>query len=223
MRGEAVTGAGRSSGPFGRLADVCRNRLFAVRSTDTLFNQYADRKPEFDRRGAAAMRRRNLLGYLGAYERPPGVVVVAEAPGPWGCRFSGVPITSEEQLVDPGFPLGGESSGVSAAPHREYSARIFWRVMGGYFPHFFVWNAVPLHPHPPGEPMSIRTPGVGEIRSWGWLTGMVIEMVVPEVVVALGRKAEFQLSGLGIECVYVRHPSQGGAVAFEEGMREVFG
>ncbi len=214
------SGGGR---PLDGLGSLCERSLFGVVSTQDLFNPYADEYEAVDVTGAAAIRRENLLGYFRAYVRRPAVMVVAEAPGPWGCRFSGVPITSEEQLADPGFPLSGEKSGSQAEPHAEYSARIFWRAMQRYFPSFFVWNAVPLHPHPVGEPLSIRTPRVAEIRSFAELTGRMIEVVGPRVVVALGRKAEFQVGEvLGEGCVYVRHPSQGGATAFRDGMARLF-
>ena len=71
--------------------------------------------------------------------------------------------------------------------------------------------------------MSIRTPRVSEIRSFSGLTRELVECVEPEVVVAVGRKAEAQLGEIGAPCVYVRHPSQGGARLFEEGMVRIFG
>ncbi len=148
--------------------------------------------------------------------------MVAEAPGPWGCRFSGVPITSEEQLVDADFPFSGRVSGNGDVPHKEYSARIFWRVMAPYFPRFIAWNAVPFHPHRVGEPMSIRTPRASEIKGFAWLTRAVLDAVEPGMVIALGRKAQYQLDFLEVDCTYVRHPSQGGAVLFEEGMKRLF-
>jgi len=41
------------------------------------------------------------------------------------------------------------------------------------------------------------------------------------VCVAIGRKAEYALQGLDVPCAYVRHPSQGGAVLFESGIRQL--
>ena len=70
--------------------------------------------------------------------------------------------------------------------------------------------------------MSIRTPRVSEIRSFAGLTRELLGCVEPEVVVAVGRKAEMQLGEIGVACTYVRHPSQGGARRFEEGMIRVF-
>jgi hypothetical protein len=94
--------------------------------------------------------------------------------------------------------------------------------MERYYPRFVVWNALPLHPHREGEPMSIRTPRASELRSFADVTRVLVECVKPEVVVAVGRKAEAQLGELGMACTYVRHPSQGGSRLFEEGMVGVF-
>ena len=67
----------------------------------------------------------------------PPVFLLAEAPGPWGCRFSGVPLVSEAQLVDAAFPLNGEPRGRNETPYHEYGARIYWRVLQPFFPLFF--------------------------------------------------------------------------------------
>ncbi len=209
--------------PFQAIWSVFEARLFPVPSTDRLFNPYRDRHPELDRPEAPAIRQRNLWRYLAAYEAPPPVLLLAEAPGPWGCRFSGVPLTSESQLLDPDFPLEGEASGLSERPHREYSARIYWRVMRPYFPCFFTWSAVPLHPHRPDAPLSIRTPTQREVRDWVPLVAAIVEALRPRQIIAVGRKAEFALRLLGIACTYVRHPSQGGARQFEAGVQTLLG
>lgn len=192
-------------------------------STADLFNPYRDRVDGLDRPDAVAVRRANLRAYLAAYRRPPALFLLAEAPGPWGCRFSGVPITAEAQLLDPGFPLSGGRSSVGEEPRSEYSAGIFWRILEPAFPHFLVWNAVPLHPHRAGEPLSIRTPRAGELLEFQPLVRELVSMLAPRRVLAIGRKAELVLGRSEIPCIYVRHPSQGGAVLFAEGVRGALG
>jgi len=81
--------------------DVLERRVFPIPSTDRLFNPYRDGAPDLDREDAPAIRRENVRAYLAAYDTMPDVLLLAEAPGPWGCRFSGVPITCEAQLLDP--------------------------------------------------------------------------------------------------------------------------
>lgn len=196
--------------------------VFSIPSDERSFNPYRDVHSDLDRPEADAIRRANLRRYLDAYETAPPVLLLAEAPGPWGCRFSGVPITSEAQLVDSDFPLSGTPSSRDDEPKTEYSAGIYWRAMAPYFPHFFTWNSVPYHPHKPGEPLTIRTPGRREVRSCAAAVKGLVALLQPRLVLAVGRKAEFSLQELGVACTYVRHPSQGGATKFAVGVEAAF-
>lgn len=195
--------------------------VFPVEAPARQFNPYRGRNDTLDRSDAPALRRQNLRRYLAAYDAPPPLLLLAEAPGPWGCRFSGVPLVSEAQLVDPAFPLHGHPSSMADTPHKEYSSAIFWRVMRPVFPHFFVWNSLPFHPHRADEPLSIRTPTRGEVRAWGSVLQRLIAELRPKRVVAVGRKAERALDEAGVDSTYVRHPSQGGAKKFETGMNDI--
>jgi hypothetical protein len=195
--------------------------LFDAPSTAELFNPYRDRHGAHDRAEAPAIRRDNLRRYLACYDRRPPLFFLAEAPGPWGCRFSGVPLVSEAQLTDAAFPIDGRASSQEDVPHKEYSASIYWRVLEDAFPAFFTWNSVPLHPHPEGEPLSIRNPRRSEVRAWHDLLTGLLDVCAPDRVVAVGRKAERALQEVDVDCTYVRHPSQGGATKFEAGVREI--
>ena len=197
--------------------------VFPVPSTDRVFNPYRDVNPDVDRPDADAIRRANFAAYLGAYPRRPSTLLVAEAPGPWGCRFSGVPFTSEQQLLDPDFPIDGHPSSAGDAPHREYSGTIFWDAVGPHFPDVFVWNSFPFHPHKPGRPFTIRAPGIREITAYADLMTALLDAVAPDRIIAVGRKGELALDRLGVASTYVRHPSQGGATAFREGIADLLG
>ena len=167
------------------------------------------------------MRRSNLRAYLACYRELPDVFVLAEAPGPWGCRFSGIPIVSEAQLLDANFPIDGLKTSRSDDPHDEYSAGIYWRVLQPYFPRFFTWNSFPFHPHRLDEPDSIRTPGLREIAEYTEVLRAMLAVLKPKRVVAVGRRAEYALGKADQPCIYVRHPSQGGARKFETGILSV--
>jgi hypothetical protein len=197
------------------------DRIFPAPSTDELFNPYSDRRDDLDREDAPERRRENLRRYLACFDRRPPLFLLAEAPGPWGCRFSGVPLTSEAQLTDPDFPIDGTATSLEDVPHKEYSASIYWRVLEPYFPRFFTWNSVPLHPHDPGEPLSIRNPRRSEVAEWEGLLDGLIARLAPERIVGVGRKAERALEEIGADVTYVRHPSQGGATTFETGILEI--
>lgn len=202
--------------------DLFESHVFPVASTEEQFNPYRDRREDLDVTDAPRLRREHLRAYLRAYDAAPPVFLLLEAPGPWGCRFSGVPITSEAQLVDPGFPIDGQQTSREEDPHTEYSASIFWRVLQPHFPHFFVWNSLPLHPHDPDEPLSIRTPRRTEVREWQSLLTGLLDTLDPDRIVGVGRKAERALKEAGADPTYVRHPSQGGAKKFEAGMTNIF-
>jgi len=201
--------------------DLMETHVFDVPSTDELFNPYRDRRDDLDVAEAPALRRQNLRQYVAAYPELPPLFLLAEAPGPWGCRFSGVPITSEAQLTDPDFPIDGQPTSRENVPHTEYSAGIFWRVLQPVFPHFFVWNSVPLHPHDADAPLTIRTPRRSEVRAWQDLLTDLLDALDPAVTVGIGRKGERALNDVGADATYVRHPSQGGATKFEAGITAI--
>ena len=200
------------------LLEIVSDRVFAARSSDTLFNPYRDFNPELDRPDAADIRRSNLLHYLAACSQEPDVLLIAEAPGPHGCRFSGVPFTSEEQLLSGALPFSGGQSSLGHVPKSEYSSRIVWGLLAEHFSRVVIWSTVPLHPHKPNSPMSIRTPSVSEIREWSELITAFKRSFQPRKVAAVGRVAERACGLHGIACTYIRHPSQGGANAFRDGM-----
>jgi len=200
--------------------------LFAAPSSPTLFNFYRDNDPAYDVPDGARLRRENLERYIKSWDGPD-VLLVAEAPGPNGARFSGVPLTPEAFFLDPEHTLFGLSptsrSAEMGRPHAEYSGGIVRRVLAPYAGRVAIWNAVPLHPHRAGEPRSIRTPSRADVRAWSPLLESVVQAVRPSIVLAVGRIAERSLTDLGVEATYIRHPSQGGAVLFAEGVRNALG
>jgi uracil-DNA glycosylase len=202
--------------------DIYEGGVFKAPSTEVLFNQYRDRVEGLDLPGAAGIRRRNLRNYLEGFPVRPGVLVVGEAAGPWGCRFSGIPFTGERQLTTGELPFPGRKSSTHEPPYQERSGTVLWKALLRHHPGFLLWNTVPYHPHRRGEPLSIRTPNRAEIEACSVFLGEVIRLLRPKLIVAVGRKAEGALGLLGESPVYVRHPSQAGAGAFREGVGRVF-
>lgn len=202
---------------------MCEKRVFTFPSTDLLFNQYLDRAEGLDLPGAPAIRRRNLRSYLESFGARPKALIVGEAAGPRGCRFSGVPFTGERLLEEGRLPFHGRRTSAREPAYLEASGTILWKALLPRFGEFLLWNAVPLHPHRPGEPLSIRPPSRAEIEAFSGALGEVIEALSPRRVVALGRKAEAALGLVGIEAAYVRHPSRSGARAFRAGIERALG
>ena len=201
------------------------NRLFTVPSTwdgpAPLFNQYHDRDLRVDRPDADAVRRGNLFRYLSSFAERPSIAIVGEAPGWWGCRFSGVPFTSEAQLCDGALPFTGHQSSAASSPYAENSATIFWRVARPHGSSFLAWNCVPFHLHRPDDPHTNRAPTRKEILAHLELLTALLALLEPRLVVAVGRSAEWALRQIDVPCTCVRHPSHGGANEFRRGLENV--
>jgi uracil-DNA glycosylase len=194
-----------------------RERIFSAASTATLFNQYNGRDLKANIPESGRIRRGNLLNYLRSFPERPTFLLIGEAAGWRGCRFSGVPFTSEAQLCNDALPFSGQQSS-SGRPHRETTASVFWRVLFPYHPLFFAWNSIPFHPHEPGEPLSNRTPTRREIAAHAGLLSELVSLLKPTCTIAVGRSAESALNRIGAPSFYVRHPAHGGAKAFRTGI-----
>jgi uracil-DNA glycosylase len=208
-----------------RLWEYFQQNIFTLAGTTNgppLFNPYARTVINMDTQNASNIRRGNVRNYLAGFHSKPPVLVIGEAPGWRGCRFSGIPFTSEAQLTEQTLPFSGLQSSKHHKPYREATATIFWRVMKDYHPNFLVWNCIPLHPHLPGEPRSNRRPNTSEIYKYAPLLEELIYLLQPAVVIAVGRSAQTILTSFGINIICLRHPSHGGSVDFEAGMRQIF-
>lgn len=200
-----------------------RERVFPTPSTPTLFNQYGCTVLGIDLPGGDAIRRNNLLNYLSAFRQRPCFAVIGEAPGWRGCRFSGVPFTSEAQLCNRMLPFAGtRSSAPDPPPLTENSATHFWRNLLPYHPQLFAWNAIPFHPHVPRTPLSNRTPSTSEIDEHSTMLAELLSLLKPQSIIAIGRSAERALNRIGVSSMYVRHPARGGAAVFRSGIERAF-
>jgi uracil-DNA glycosylase len=153
------------------------------------FNQY--------REGSRApLLRRRLAGYLDA-RRDATVLLVGEAAGYSGARFSGIPFTSERQLTG-----GGPAEPTATIVHRVLCELDLEDAV-------LLWNVVPTHP---GTVATNRPPSRAEIEAGA---AFVEPLASGRTVIAVGRVAERALGA-----PYVRHPSRGGAREFRAGLVE---
>jgi hypothetical protein len=171
-------------------------------------NFYSDAGDAGESAGAAATRRERLRRYLTCRWDAP-VVLVGEAAGWQGARLSGIAFTSEHQVLGRG--------------KKEPSATIVHRVLGqlGAEGLVVLWNAVPLHPHHPGQPRSNRPPTAAEVLA---CRSFLEAVCGGRRVVAVGRVAAVavrQVQGSASEVPYVRHPAHGGAAMFAQGLAEL--
>ena len=182
-------------------------------------NPYRDEVPGLDRPGAARQRRRNLAAYLERVGRPR-LVLVGEALGFRGGRFSGIAFTSERQLVggaDRRLPWAGAPfAATSCNPELwlEPSGSVVWDALGGQIEGVLLWNAFPWHPHGRGEPLSNRTPERRLLQANLHVLAALLTAVDGARLLAVGRTAHTALSTLGVEAAALRHPAFGGATIF---------
>jgi hypothetical protein len=194
-------------------------------SAPGVVNPYRESFPEFDGPIAPKRRRENLEGYL---ERvgAPRLVLLGEALGFRGGRFSGIAFTSERQLVGPEerrLPWAGSPfQATSRNPDLwlEPSGSVVWDALRGDARGVLLWNTFPWHPYAAKGPLSNRTPERNLVA-----TNLdVLEALLAEVgtarVFAVGRTAQAALAVLGVEAPALRHPAHGGAAIFRRQLRE---
>lgn len=184
-----------------------------------VFNLYAERCLALDAPDAPRIRLANLARYL--HEREGArIALIGEAPGYRGCRFTGIPFTSEAQLRALGNTRYRTTS--LRGDYDERSARNAWRAIGVCGDVIF-WNAFPWHSHQPGRPLSNRQPSATELRAGCFALKLFLEWKRPERIIAVGRVAERALRALNVPATYVRHPSHGGQHDFESAIHSLLG
>ncbi|HEY3614472.1 MAG TPA: uracil-DNA glycosylase [Gaiellales bacterium] len=191
----------------------------AEHSFGAAFAIFRDVDAALECREAAAIRRANAAAYLDARAGRAPLLLVGEAMGYAGGRFTGIAFTAERTLRGWGAPYEGTS--VRPEGWAEQSGTIVHGALAtlGLEAGTVLWNVVPAHPHRPGEPLSNRTPAVAELRAGAEVLGELIERLEPRAIVAVGRSAERALGELGLPVdACVRHPANGGATAFRTGL-----
>jgi uracil-DNA glycosylase len=192
--------------PIDRLLDDLKRAQIG-----TTFNPYRDTDPALDRPGAAAIRLGNLADHLRT--RPhPALLLVGEAAGYAGCRFSGIAFTSERSRP-PERRTSNDPRG-----HVEHSASIVHRILGELEleDETVLWNVCPTHPAG-STPLSNRTPTKDELAAGRPYLVRLIAILQPGLVVTVGAHAHRALPRLAT----VRHPANGGSPAFRAGLAAV--
>ncbi len=185
----------------------------------------ADADRELDGPAAARRRRANLEAYL---ERVgvPRLLLVGEAIGYRGGRFSGIAFTSERQLAGPDA-MGGQvgrrlpwagppfaATSRNPALWLEPSGSIVWDALGGDARGALLWNSFPWHPHAARGPLSNRTPEKSLVAANLHVLERLLAETAGARVLAVGKTAGAALATLGLEAPALRHPAHGGAAIF---------
>lgn len=204
--------------------------LISVFRAPNVFNPWGeadqDYDPTFLREEAGYIERQaNLRAHFSCPK--PLYLLVGEAPGYQGCRYSGIAFTSERLIEEGKIPRVTSRQLTSRPkPWSEPSATVVWRVLHslGIAESTVLWNAFAWHPHKPGYPLSNRPPTHKELVDGEDVFFEVVDYFSKQgtKIIAVGRTAEYLLEYLAYPSfATVRHPSMGGAKKFEEGMRKI--
>jgi hypothetical protein len=101
----------------------------------------------------------------------------------------------------------------------EISATIVWSELSQLKEKPLLWNIFPFHPHSEDNIQTNRTPTETELEEGKNFLIELLEIFKIQKILALGRKPESQLFGVGIQSTYVRHPAYAGKNQFIAGLK----
>lgn len=222
-----------------RLAKQFVQSLLRWHGPDT-FNPWADFDPDYDVAYARSIRKAQLERYLTRRLGNARILLVAEACGYQGGRFTGVAMTCERMMlslhptVNARMVIGAPGRRTSRADSpflpkeiqrrsgfNEPTDTVVWDacLSAGLAPEeFLLWNIFPFHPHQKGRMLTNRTPTEKELSDGLAYTRELLRMTGPLLLFAVGRKSEATLREAGYHPVGLRHPANGGANLFREGL-----
>lgn len=199
-----------------------------------VFNPWRDHDEQYDETAEApTIRAANLSAYLCERVDKAQLILIGEAPGYRGCKFSGIAMTSERILlgsqakIAPQHVFNGpkrRTSTPAACPQGfiEPTASIVWSLLLGLGVDprsFILWNAFPCHPYKGSDRLTNRKPLPTELTACAHILPDLLELAPGAALVAVGRVAEGALDTLSLPYSAVRHPAMGGASAFRAGIK----
>lgn len=151
----------------------------------------------------------NLERYLAKMQKlNPTVLLVGEAPGYKGCKLTGIPFTSEYQVVHDEFFADGFEVLNDKAVDKEISATVIWSVLSQVKNKPLMWNIYPFHPVDidgrNGKPRRC------DIKVGLYILELLLQMFNIQEIYCLGRTASDALCYHPLFRGYIRHPSHGG-------------
>lgn len=151
----------------------------------------------------------NLERYLAKMQKlNPTVLLVGEAPGYKGCKLTGIPFTSEYQVVHDEFFADGFEVLNGESIDKEKSATVVWSVLSQVKNKPLMWNIYPFHPLAingrNGKPRS------RDIKLGRDILDQLLQMFNIKEIYCLGCKASNAMCYHPLFRGYIRHPSHGG-------------
>jgi len=153
----------------------------------------------------------------------PKLLIIGEAPGYEGCRYSGVAFTSERLLLEGEIlrvsSLNGKRLTNRKLPWSEPSATIVWKGLKehGLENSTVLFNSVPWHPMGACA-HSNRTPTPEEQEIGNHYLKMFLSLYGNVTIAALGKVASKNLTTLSVVHAKLRHPANGEATKFRNGL-----
>lgn len=157
----------------------------------------------------------------------PSIILIGEAPGYQGCRYTGIPFTSEKLIIQGLIPRVSLSPpfriSVRTKPWSEPSATIVWNALHQHKiqDSAILFNAVPWHPQGLGGFHSNRTPTAAEKDAGLAFLENLLDLFQGVRVAAVGNIAHESVKSLGLSCFKLRHPARGGATLFRQGLHNL--
>lgn len=220
--------------------DLLRGR----RVGPNVFRPWTDYDSEIDASpNAPEIRTDHLRRYLKERVTTARWLLIAEAPGYQGCRFSGIAMTCERSLLghkrwlSPELIFAGgrkeRTSSVTAASTKaartygfcEPTATSVWRALKEFEVQpreVVLWNAFPFHPHRPGSPLTNRTPSSVEVQEQAEVLRAFLDLFPFRNVIPVGEVARGYLASQLSPLPHVRHPANGGVPDFRRDLSAVF-
>lgn len=214
----------------------------ATYQSPLVYNPWCDFDSRYDMDGAPDIRKTQLKTYLEKRLHKAKILLIAEACGYQGGHFTGIAMTCERMIlnahprVNALMVLGKEGERTSRAdsPYitkptqkekgfNEPTDTVAWSACldaGLSEDEFLLWNIFPFHPHQKGNLLTNRTPTDDELAQGLTYTQKLLDLFHPTLLFAVGKKSEATLTAAGYPIIGLRHPANGGATLFKEGLRK---
>ena len=194
---------------------------------ENTFNPYSERCEVYDYFDAPKKRRALLREMLTAANQVDvDAIWIGRDLGYRGGRRTGLALTDDVNLHHHAKRWDVECDQMTkgnAVPER--TAAVIWSVLAQITSPIFLWNVFPLHPFEAGSPFSNRAHNSKERKAGEELLAMLIDLIKPKRLIAIGNDAESAARNFGdqYEIIKVRHPSYGGQNIFLKQIQSLYG
>lgn len=220
-------------------------RLQTIETGPNVANPYKCFEQGIDATNSASLQRScQLSAYLQHRQNTAETILVAEAPGYQGARFSGIAMTSERMLsgqckfVTEQEILGqvgvfrrtsavdiNQKKSVQLYGFAEQTATMVWKeiMRANRASTVVLWNTFPFHPYKENTLLSNRRPTKEEVNANAKVLNDFIRLFNPDCkIVAIGNVAKDHLEEAQVGADCVQHPANGGAAKFREQLRNLW-